>query len=225
MLALATGCAQELSLQVRIGSPPASASRGLRAAPLVAGATVAAGIEIERVELVLREVRLESTPTVGDEASLGRKVVLSGPALLELSGADLNPGALTRFISGAPGGLNSFLELDADLRPVTPGEVRITPALAPLTGETLVISGRWLGEPFRFASDLNAVLKSEGVFLPGSNHTNIDLNFSPERWFLDDAGNVLDPTVPANQSAIERNVVDSFAAYEDDDLDGLPDFG
>lgn len=218
----APGCAQDLTLHVRIGNPPGIP--GLTNGPLsAAGVTAAGAIALDRVALVLREIRLESTPTVGDEASPGRNVLLSGPHLVELSDSQLFANAITRIASGIHTGPNSFYELDADLAAVTPGDALIVPDLAPLVGESLVISGRYRGEPFTFRSSLKAVLKGESVFRLGTNHNHIDLGFAPNLWFVDPVGAVLDPADPANRETIEQNIVRSFSSYEDDDLDGAPD--
>lgn len=218
---LGAGCAQDLSLHAHIG--PSAPIPDLPDGEPWAGGVNVAGVGVERVEVVLREIRLESRATVGDEASAGRKPVVRGPQRLELSGDQLQPDVLTPIVIGVHSGVKSFYELDADLRPVTPDEAALDPALAPLTGESLAISGTYRGRPFTFASSVEAVLKGEAVFRMGTNHNNIDLNFSPSGWFRGEAGEELDPSDPANQAAIEQNIVRSFSAFEDDNLDGQPD--
>ena len=223
-LAALTACAQKLSVDVRIGRPPpVPAQASPNPTPLGVTLTRAGAIEFDRVQLVIRDLRLESSATVGDAASPGRQVVLIGPRLIELSDDQLRMGALTRLLSGAHGGLNSFYELDLDLRPVSEAEAILAPELTPLVGQSLAVSGRYGGKPFVFTSKLTAVLKSEAVFRFGTNQNNVDLDFDPELWFLDASGAALDPTDPANRETIEQNLVRTFTAYEDDDFDGLPD--
>jgi hypothetical protein len=72
---------------------------------------------------------------------------------------------------------------------------------------------------------MKQLLLRESVFRMGMNHNNLDVNIAPEGWFALPDGGVIDPdtTDPALRATIKANVAGSIDAYEDDDMDGLPD--
>jgi hypothetical protein len=70
---------------------------------------------------------------------------------------------------------------------------------------------------------MTTVLVRDEVFRMGMNHNNVDINIAPNTWFALPDGGVLDPTDPAAAQQIEANVAASIDAYEDDNMDGVPD--
>ena len=89
---------------------------------------------------------------------------------------------------------------------------------------SIIIEGTYNGEDFTFTSEEDFEIEFE--FNPpieiDENTTNVDINLMVDidSWFLDDSGNELDPTDPANREQIEENIEHSFEAEKDeDDLD------
>ena len=80
---------------------------------------------------------------------------------------------------------------------------------------------------FVFTSDLDA--KQKQKFNPPliidstRTTTNVVLAIDLSHWFVDSAGNPLDPTLPENKSLIENNIKASFKVFKDDDDDGRED--
>ncbi len=80
---------------------------------------------------------------------------------------------------------------------------------------------------FTFTSSLK--LEQEQEFYPplvidaSSPSTNVVLSIDTTTWFSDGAGGYLDPRLPQNREAIERNIMASIKAFEDDDDDGKDD--
>jgi hypothetical protein len=148
---------------------------------------------------------------------------VSPPAVLvELSGAELDPGAMTEVVPERDLSWKSFYQTVLELRPVTADD---DPALAPLLGRTLVIDGRLPGgAPFTYESAVASVLVRPAVFRGGSNHNNLTINVAVNTWFHGTAGEPLDPLDPAVASTIEGNILRSIDAYMDDDRNGNPDF-
>jgi hypothetical protein len=218
-----------MTVSARIGDRPPNPDEPPRGSPEPhppAAALVAAGITIDRFQIVLRDLRLQSENTQNGESTAGEAVIGPGPVLLDASGAGLDPGAMTRIVDARDVPWKSYYEVDIDLRPVTQAEVDANPALAPLLGLTFVIEGRTpAGAPFRIASTLEQVLVRPAVFRNGTNHNNVTVNVAPNRWFVGADGAGLDPSSddPAVRAAIEANVAASIDGYMDDDRDGAPD--
>ncbi|BDG05685.1 hypothetical protein [Anaeromyxobacter oryzae] len=233
----ATACGQDMTVDVRMGdrppnpdSPPPSsqevAARGAPATSSTSSALLAAGVAIDRFQIVLHDIRLESSRTQNGEHTPGEAVIGPGPVLVDLSGTQLDPGAMTEVVPAAHVAWKSYYEVDLDLRPVTQAEVDANPALAPLLGLTFVIHGRTASSgPFTLGSSMQTVLVRPATFRNGLNHNNTTINIAPNRWFVGQDGAPLDPgsADPAVRAAIEANVAASIDGYMDDNRDGNPD--
>ena len=235
-----TACGQDMTVYVRMGdrpsnpdSPPPSSQVALvaaRGAPSgtssPSDALLAAGVTIDRFQIVLHDIRLESSRTQNGEHTPGEAVIGPGPVLVDLSGTQLDPGAMTEVVPAAHVAWKSYYEVDLDLRPVTQAEVDANPALAPLLGLTFVIHGRTASiGPFTVESSMQKVLVRPATFRNGLNHNNTTVNIAPNLWFVGQDGAALDPSSadPAVHAAIEANVAAAIDGYMDDDRDGEPD--
>ena len=219
-----------MTVTVRMGdrppNPDAPPSTQPSATGSASGALLAAGITIDRFQIVLRDIRLATTRTDSGERTPGEAVIGPGPVLVDLSGAQLDPGAMTEIVPASHVVWRSFYELDLDLRPVTQAEVDGRPDLAPLLGRTFVIHGRTpSGGPFVLESSMQKVLIRPATFRNGLNHNNTTINIAPNLWFVGQDGAALDPgsADPAVHAAIEGNVEGSIDGYMDDNRDGQPD--
>ena len=216
VLVLAASCAQDISVHIRGGDRP----------PNPGYLTLATGVEVDRLQIVIRNLQLEQSPTDGGADFPGAHLVGEGPYLMDLPAASLQGGAFTEVVSGAHIGAKGFYEMNVGVYPVSQGDVNFKASLAPMLGKTFVITGRNAnGVPFTFESSVGALLVRTEVFRMGVNHNNIDINIAPNTWFVDAGGNVIDPVTatPEQRATIEANVLKSIDAYEDDDMDGVPD--
>jgi hypothetical protein len=209
-------CAQDVSVHVRGGDRP----------PDPDFLTLQTGVEVDRLQLVLRNLKLQSQPTDGGVDTPGAHILGEGPYYMDLPGESLTGGAFTEIVSSVHIGAKGYYEMNIGLSPVTDGDVTLAPAVAPMLGKTFVITGRnQSGVPFTFTSSMTQVLVREQVFRMGMNHNNIDVNIAPNTWFVDADGGVIDPVTatPEQKKLIEANVAASIDAYEDDNMDGEPD--
>jgi len=208
LLALAAGCgASNSDVLVSVRVAPASS------------ATAAAGVSLDRVRLSLRRLRVQSVARGDDHA------LRSGPLLVDAAGADLS-GAVKQLLSAAvPAG--SYRKLKLDVHRVTPAEASAAPGLDALAsrGASVLIDGSIDGQPFSFASSLEAELELETPFTVGGGATNLTLQIDSSKWFVAADGSRLDPRAEANRLAIEANIRGSLEAFEDDDHDGEDDHG
>ncbi len=215
-------CAQDVSVHVRGGDRP----------PDPGYLTLQNGVEVDRFQVVLRNLKLQSQPTDGGVDTPGAHLVGEGPYYMDLPSASLSGGAFTEVVSSVHIGAKGYYEMNIGLAPVTDGDVAVAPGVAPMLGKTFVITGRnQNGVPFTFTSSMTQVLVREDVFRMGMNHNNIDVNIAPNGsegsrpWFVDVDGGVIDPltATPEQRKLIEANVAASIDAYEDDNMDGVPD--
>jgi len=213
----AIACAQDLDVHIRGGDRPPD--------PGYLVLALDGGVSVTRFQVVMRNLRLQSQPTDGGVITPGNVYVGPGPYIVDLSPDQLSGGAFTPLISDYAVGAKGFYEMDIDLLPVSQGDVEIKPDLSPMLGKTFVIEGtNQAGTPFTFTSSMATVLIRESVFRMGMNHNNIDVNIAPNTWFVQpDGGAPIDPLDPAQRAQIEANVAASIDAYEDDDMNGVPD--
>jgi hypothetical protein len=213
---LASACAQDLTIHVRGGDRP----------PNPEFLVVDGGVTVDRLQLVLRNIRLQSVPTDGGFDTPDVRVIGPGPYYVDLAPEQLSGGTFTQIGSGVHIGAKGFYEMDIDLAPVTDADVAAVPSLTPLLGKTFIITGHNAqGAPFSFDSPLQEVLTRQSVYRMGMNHNNVDVNIAPNVWFVSPDGAPLDPVsnAPAVRTQIETNFATSIDGYEDDDLNGHPD--
>lgn len=232
MVMLAVGCSggATVSLSARGGPSTASAASANPNA-----LTLSNGIVIDRLRVVISDVKLESAQgeaelqaqvdagvaaAAADAHVDGEDEIHTGPILLDLSGAALD------------GTVQSVV--DASLTPGTYSEIRFKihkvlstessdAALKAMSdaGASIIVDGTIDGAPFSFVSSIEAQQKFEGSFdLTASN--NLTINVDETNWF-GSATARLDPRVEANRSQIENNIKASFRAFRDNNRDGHDD--
>lgn len=93
---------------------------------------------------------------------------------------------------------------------------------------SIIVKGTYNGENFVFRSRENMEqeieLSSPLVISEDTESINTTLTVDLSQWFVDANGNLLNPTNPDNQSAIDESIERSFEdAFEDSDEDGAED--
>src|ERR1700704_2953273 len=93
---LAAACAEELSVHLRVGERPPNpgylVKEGVAQAP-------AQGIQVQRFQLAIRNLRLQSYPTVAGETTPDQRVIGPGVYLVDLPAATLTSGTFTEVLS------------------------------------------------------------------------------------------------------------------------------
>lgn len=222
-LALA-GCGRDVTLTIRTGDRPPNPDPPISSAPTSVQRVAVAGVAVDHFQIVLRNFRLQATPTTdgapsGDDQPIGPATIL-----VDLAGAQLDAGVMTELVSAELVRWASFYQSVITLGPVAEGDVAANAALAPLLGKTLVISGRLPGgAPFTYESSVAVVLVRPATYRMGLNHNNVTINVELNKWFQGPDGVPLDPNDPAAKATIESNILQSIDAYMDDNRDGKPD--
>lgn len=235
-ISICAACSNDMSVHVRGGDRPPNPEELVRARgpndPAGSGGLVVnGGVTVDSFQIVLRSLRLQEAPTDAGVDAPGAEYFGPGPYLVNLLPASLTGGAFTELISKYVVGPKSYYEMDINLQPVSQGDVALEPALAPLLGKTFRITGtNAQNVPFIFESSMSRELIRPSVYRLGTNHNNLDINIAPNTWFQLPDGATLDPADPAAANPdsplhkqIEENVAASIDAYEDDNMDGIPD--
>jgi hypothetical protein len=210
-VACSGGAKDSVTLSARLGT-----AAGQPLPTSGSGVEVATGIELTRVRIAIRRLRVERKDATA-EAEISQ-----GPLLLDASGDALS-GALLALVTGkVPAG--TYDELKIDIHRVESAPAGAFDDLVK-RGASILLEGTVDSQPFTFASALEAEIDHEGQFELGGTTSNITLNIDPSTWFKAADGSRLDPRDPAAQKAIEANVATSINAFEDDDEDGADDHG
>ena len=143
--------------------------------------------------------------------------------------ADLTPGSigseLEQLFQGAvPAG--TFHELKFVVGPISADLAKADQNLKAMADQnaSLIVDGTVDGKAFSFATGLVAEFQIEGqITISATTSTNITISIDPASWFGGTGTARLDPTDPANRSAIEAAIKQSIKGFQDDDRHGDDD--
>jgi hypothetical protein len=93
-------------------------------------------------------------------------------------------------------------------------------------GVSIRVDGTFNGQPFTFKSALEAEIEAEfntPLVVSADDRLNLTISIDVASWFKGAAGTVLDPSSSANAFQIGQNIRTSFAAFQDDDRNGIED--
>jgi len=218
LLAACSG-SDQVGISVRTGAPRTSAAASQKQA-----LTLANGIEVTRVRLVVAKLDLEQEGE--DESIDGTEAedVEAGPFLVDLSGSALDGQAEHMLDVSVAAGTYDELELKIH-RLEDNSTARSDAKFADLVAKeaSVIIDGKIDGQDFSFVSSLTVEQEREASFTLGDGAGNITLNLDVTKWFTGEAGQRLDPRQSTYKSAIEENIKRSVDAFDDDDEDGAED--
>ncbi len=218
-----------VSLTVRNFSTPTATMLSKAAAVMAVDS-----IQITRARLVVNSIDFEG----GDEQSDNDDMeFMTAPVVVQLSMTDTIQSIA---IANIPNGSYSEIEIeistvsDSDLAVLSPADR--APFADFIAGprysviiEGMVYQNGMAPQPFVFNSAIYAEQEYDlnpPLVVSADNPTaNVTLAIYSSNWFLGPNGILLDPTVPANRTAIESNLKRSISMYEDDDRDGDDDDG
>lgn len=153
----------------------------------------------------------------------------TGPILLELPLDGSVDRVLEVFV--APGTYDELeFELDAP-DDDDPEEREFLEQYPQYDDVSVRVEGTWNGTPFVFVQEVDAEqetdLSEPLIVTEGSETRNLTLRLDMSSWFVDRAGNLIDPSTALadgpNEELVEDNIENSFEAFEDDDEDGEDD--
>jgi hypothetical protein len=196
-------------LSVRAG--PASTAAVARSA-LLAGN----GIVLTRVRVVISAVELKQADTAEMDE------VASGPYLLDLQGASLDSGSVSKLLDASVAA-GTYSEIEFQVHKPDSTEHGANADLADMiaANASIIADGTIDGVPFSFTSAVTAEQKFDGTLVLADG-SNLTLNVDAASWFTS-GGSRLDPRSESNRSQIENNIQQSFQAFRDDNHDGQED--
>jgi hypothetical protein len=199
-LALLAGCS---SGEVKVGvdvAPVAEASARLVSTDteLVDSVTVAdeGTIALERIRVLVSSVQVGSGCHDGSEEA--------GPFVVDLAGEALQQGAHRDYTLGSVAS-GEYEEATLAIAPLSDEADASSAELTDFrdAGASLLINGSYAGKPFQFAGHFRAEQGSGGpVSIDPAGAVVLAMTVNPASWFLDADGQALDPTDPAQHSAI-----------------------
>jgi hypothetical protein len=209
------------------GGSKATVSLTARTAPVGQALTVAGGVTLTRVRIVIQKIELERAliedgGSQGDEQQADEQhgdeqELAVGPFLIDLQGAQLDNGINKVFTVTTDPGV--YKEITFKIHKLEAAEAGSDPALAQMTGFSIRIEGTRNGTPFTFNSSLDEEQEREGNFTLHAGENNIAFKIDPSGWFMNGA-TPLDPSDPLARSQIESNIKASIDAFEDDGNQG-----
>ncbi|HET7422857.1 MAG TPA: hypothetical protein VFJ92_04795 [Gemmatimonadales bacterium] len=221
----------QVSLNLATRAATAAASSAALSAPETYTDAAGNTLEIDRVQLVLREVELENethqSACEAASASEGDCAEIElGPFLVDLP---LGVGGAARTVTAnVPAG--TYDEVKFKIREPdddTDADKAFVAAHPDFAHTSVKVEGSFNGTPFTFVSDLQAELKLElspPLVVDGSGTTDLTLFADLGTWFRDAGGNLLDPSSVSGQTVAD-NIAGGFHAFEDENHDGSDDHG
>ncbi|HYT05645.1 MAG TPA: hypothetical protein VEM13_12295 [Gemmatimonadales bacterium] len=188
-------------------------------------------LTISQAQIVLARIELSPSgacATTGEEDDCDELEV--GPTLVSLPVDGSTQVVLDGVVS--PG---TYRALEAKLDAVTAdddeaGASAFLTAHPDFQGVSVMVMGAFtdansVAHAFTFTSEVDAEI--EAMFQPpvtvDAGTSNLTIAVDVASWFTDATGAAIDPTNAANAEVINRNIENSFRAFEDDNRDGGDD--
>jgi len=152
----------------------------------------------------------------------------TGPYVLNIS---LDTTVSTIGVANLPHGIYNMITFQ--IHKLTPGEQVSDNSFSPTdsSGKTnyysLIVKGRYNGNPFVFTSSKTFVVKTRLnpslVVKDSVSNYNVTIQVNVSDWFTNAGGRIIDPTDPSNAHRIEWAIRRSFHAFKDNNKDGRED--
>ena len=238
-----TGDGATVSLSVAVPAP-AGAVASVTGGAMFAMVPVTDGVrtlDIETVELVLKEIELEMEESEdcddhleGEEDSC--EEFETDPVLLDLP-LDGSGVAQAFEIPGVPAGTYDEVEFEIHTPENDPGDDQFLLDHPEFDGISIRVTGTFDdgqgggAQPFTFESNMSQEQEMDLVppLVVGDGAVaNVTLQVDVSVWFYAaDGETLIDPATAStgqpNESVVEENIQDSLHVYEDDDMDGEDD--
>ena len=185
----------------------------------------------DRVQLVLREIELESqavenaceVPSGDDDCA----EIEIGPFLIDLPLG--SAGAARTLTAIVPPGTYDEVEFEIH-KPESSDDAAFLAANPGFAGVSIRAEGTYNGTPFVYLSDLDVEMEFDlapPLVVGESSAADLTLFVDLSTWFRGGDGNFVDLATAndggANEGVVNENVKNSLEAFEDDDHDGSDD--
>jgi hypothetical protein len=189
----------------------------------------AGDLVLQKVQLVFGKLELDRTGSADcvaeaeaaddDHEQMGQECedVSRTPFIVDVPvDATLHP------LINVPLAAGTYSELEAKLEPARDRFTDFNAAHPDLVGKSVRVEGTFKGAPFVFSAPVRAEVEMEfdPPLVIDETTKNATVSLDVSKWFLDASGNVIDPASATPDSEalqqIERNIRQSFHAFEDD---------
>ena len=189
-------------------------------------------IVMDRVQIVLRKIRLDGAPTAScpedAEGDSGCAGLWLGPVVFDLP---LDQGADPVFTALVPVGTYQHLKFQIHKPSNANGDADLVAQHPEMANTSIRVTGTHNGTPFTFTSDLTEVedlTLPEPVDVATEGELPLTLHVDAAGWFVDGSGTgLVDPAQANNggpfESLVEQNIRAGFRAFHDADADAAAD--
>jgi hypothetical protein len=218
LMFVACSGSDQVGVSIRTGAPRTGASTTRKQA-----LTLANGIEVSRVRMVISKLDLEQDGEDESKDDTTSEEVEAGPFLVDLTGAALE-GQISQLLEAtvAPG---HYTKLEIKIHKVDDSKSLSDARFADVVQKdaSVIVDGKIDGVDFTFVTSVDEKQKRVASFDVGEGAQNITLNVDITKWFTGSNGQRLDPRQESSRSAIEENIKNSIDAFDDHDHDGAED--
>jgi hypothetical protein len=231
-----TGGGSRQPVQVSfISNSPSAPATGIRMSPdVTVGA--AGDLVLTKVQVVLDKIELDRNGTSScvaeiedsgdDHAQVGAECedISRDPVLVDIPVDGTLHGVLN-----VPLSEGTYAQLEAKLEPARAEATAFNAANPNMVGNSVRVEGTFKGTAFVFTSSVRRSLEMrfDPPLVIDATTKNATVNLDVGKWFLDSAGNAIDPTTATEGSAarqqIEDNIERAFHAFEDEHESGVDD--
>ncbi|MFL5345385.1 MAG: hypothetical protein ACJ8AT_11355 [Hyalangium sp.] len=217
-LVACSGSTDQVGVSVRMGAPRTGAATTRQQA-----LTVATGLDITRVRMVISrlDLRQEGEDETKEQEDLSK--VEAGPFLVDLS-SDALSGQISQVLETSVAA-GHYDKLEIKIHKVDDSKTQGDARFADLVQKdaSVIVDGKIDGADFTFVTSVDEKQERKAAFDVGTTAQNITLNVDITKWFTGSNGQRLDPRESSNRSAIEENIKNSIDAFDDHDRDGAED--
>ena len=187
-------------------------------------------IVIDRIQVVLRKLRLDGSPTAScaEDGDGGCGAIRLGPVMFDLP---LDEGADPAFTGAVPVGTYDRLSFQIHKPSNANEDADLVEQFPELANTSIRVTGTYNGTPFTYATDLTEVedvALTQPLEVGADAEVPLTLQIDASTWFVNDAGTgLVDPAQANNgmayESLVEQHIRTSFRAFHDGDADGAAD--
>ncbi|MFQ5704324.1 MAG: hypothetical protein ACE5HT_09905 [Gemmatimonadales bacterium] len=220
---------KQVSLSFSSAAPSAAPAPAFSRFPVAAlSDTLADGANtliLDSVQVVLKKIELKRVESV-DCATDDCEEFEFGPIVVDVP---LNGGTMQEI--AVPIDTGTYDELEFKIHKVSgndPEDLAFAAAHPDLVGKSIVAFGTYNGQAFAYETDLDQEQETELnpplMITDSTTTTNVTVRLDVSLWFVDGAGNLIDPATAnkggANENVVKDNIKNSIKAFEDEDRDG-----
>ncbi len=205
--------------------PSGMSSNNLDLSAVTDNTTVGNLLVISEAKVMIKDMKIEMEQAAGGGEGED-EIFKTGPFVI-----DLRLDAGINLITNAFLKAGKYEKVKFEIHKLGPQEIPPDPDFSDDFGRySVVVKGTYSGTKFIYKSKISANQKlnlQKILSVTANSANNLTFKANPSLWFLDDNGQILDPSLGINRQIIDHNIKDNLKhnirIFIDDDHDGRPD--